>query len=58
MLLQLQPSLSPMQIHDMLTQSGAQFAHGIDACATIAHIAGLCTCSCAANNAAKAFDHP
>jgi subtilisin family serine protease len=57
LLLELRPSLSPAQIHDMLTRADTQFAHGIDACVTIARIAGLCACSCSANNAANAFEH-
>jgi subtilisin family serine protease len=62
LLLELRPALSPTQIHGMLTPGDMQFAHGIDACVTITRIAGLCACSCAAtnaaNNAAKAFEHP
>ena len=63
LLLELQPSLSPAQMKQLLAgqqpglQNEGKFARGIDACATIARIAGLCACSCAANNASKAFGH-
>lgn len=63
LLLELKPSLSPAQIHAMLTPQSnnpndTHFARSIDACATIATIAGHCSCSCPANNASKAFLHP